>query len=95
MMSDTFPVHSLRIRREEFNGRCHHLLTHIQTQNLTGAVIYDSINILYFTGFAFIPTERPIVFVMNADGEKGMFVPRLEVEPIAPCSTTGSSERSP
>jgi Xaa-Pro aminopeptidase len=80
MMSDTFPVHSLRIRREEFNGRCHHLLTHIQTQNLTGAVIYDSINILYFTGFAFIPTERPIVFVMNADGEKGMFVPRLEVE---------------
>ena len=73
-------VHSLRISPEEFNLRCLNLLSHLHNQNLSGIVLYDNINILYFTGFAFIPTERPIVFVMNSDGEKGMLVPRLEVE---------------
>src|SRR5205085_7528100 len=36
--------------------------------------------ILYLTGFAFAPTERPLAFVMNGRGEKALFVPRLEVE---------------
>lgn len=36
--------------------------------------------ILYYTGFAFIPTERPVAFVMNASGDTALFVPRLEVE---------------
>ncbi len=77
-MSQT--LHSLQISRAEFNGRCQTLLHIIQEQNWTGAVLFDSINILYFTGFAFIPTERPIVFVLSAAGERAMYVPRLEVE---------------
>jgi Xaa-Pro aminopeptidase len=75
-----YPIYSLRIPFSELNRRCLNLLTHLHNQNLSGVVLYDNINILYFTGFAFIPTERPIVFVMNSDGDKGMLVPRLEVE---------------
>ncbi len=71
---------SINISSTEFEARAARLLEHIRTQDLSGGVLFDSYYILYFTGFAFIPTERPIAFVMNADGEKAMFVPRLELE---------------
>jgi Xaa-Pro aminopeptidase len=43
-------------------------------------VLFDRDYIIYYTGFAFIPTERPVAFVMNHKGERGLFVPRMEVE---------------
>lgn len=49
-------------------------------QQWSGVVLFDNFHITYYTGFAFIPTERPICFAMNADGERVLFVPRLEVE---------------
>ncbi len=71
---------SLNITREEFQLRAARLLEHLHAQGLSGVVLFDNYYILYYTGFAFIPTERPIAFVMNARGEAAMFVPRLEVE---------------
>jgi Xaa-Pro dipeptidase len=71
---------SIYIQPAEFEGRAERLLAHVQAQGLSGVVLFDNYYILYFTGFAFIPTERPIAFVMGADGTRGMFVPRLEVE---------------
>jgi Xaa-Pro aminopeptidase len=71
---------SLCITREEFNQRTERLLEHSRSRGLKGIVLFDSAYIHYFTGFAFIPTERPIAFVMNAEGERAMFVPRLELE---------------
>ena len=71
---------SISIAREEFAARRRRLLEHVQSEELSGVVLFDNYYILYFTGFAFIPTERPIAFVMNAQGEQAMFVPRLEVE---------------
>jgi Xaa-Pro aminopeptidase len=71
---------SINIPKAEFAARADRLREHLQAQNLSGAVLFDSAYILYFSGFAFVPTERPIAFVMNADGEKALFVPRLEVE---------------
>ena len=56
------------------------LLEHIQAEGYGGVILFDRDYLLYYTGFAFIPTERPMAFVMNAQGERGMFVPRLEVE---------------
>lgn len=73
-------TYNLRITRAEFDGRLHTLQQQLHAQNLRGAVLFDSVNILYYTGFAFIPTERPIAFILSADGERAMFVPRLEVE---------------
>jgi Xaa-Pro aminopeptidase len=72
--------HSLRIPPSEFKTRAAKLLQWMQAQELAGVVLFDSVNALYFSGFAFIPTERPICFVMNREGERGMLVPRLELE---------------
>src|ERR671932_217519 len=71
---------SINISPAEFQSRAERLLEHVRAENLSGVVLFDNYYILYFTGFAFIPTERPIAFVMNAQGEQAMFVPRLELE---------------
>jgi Xaa-Pro aminopeptidase len=70
----------MRIRRSEFRQRAERLLQIAQDHDLCGVVLFDNINILYFTGFAFMPTERLIAFVMSATGERAMVVPRLELE---------------
>ncbi len=74
------PVTQLRIPNAEFRARCARLTEHLQINGDRGVVLFDRDYILYYTGFAFIPTERPIAFVMNSKGERGLFVPRLELE---------------
>jgi len=71
---------SIKIPTKEYRARCEVLLEHIKLSGLTGVVLFDNCYILYYAGFAFIPTERPVAFVMNTKGEKALFVPRLEVE---------------
>jgi Xaa-Pro aminopeptidase len=71
---------SMAIAAEEFAARRERLQAHAQEQGLSGIVLWDNSYIHYFTGFAFIPTERPIGFVMNGRGESALFVPRLESE---------------
>ncbi|MBC6936399.1 MAG: aminopeptidase P family protein, partial [Chloroflexi bacterium] len=70
----------LKISDSEHLSRCERLLEYLQTEKLAGVVVFDSDYILYYTGFAFIPTERPMAFLMNAQGRRALFVPRLEVE---------------
>jgi Xaa-Pro aminopeptidase len=76
-MSD--PIH---ISATEFRSRTDRLLERVNAAELSGVVLFDQVNILYFTGLAFIPTERPVAFAMNADGSRAMYVPRLEVEHV-------------
>ena len=71
---------SLAIRPEEFETRRAMLAESLGGRGLAGAVLFDPHHVLYYTGFAFIPTERPIAFALAADGRGGMLVPRLEVE---------------
>lgn len=71
---------SLNITPAEFQARADKLLEYLRSQKVSGVVLFNNYYILYFTGFAFIPTERPIGFVMNTMGDKAMFVPRLELE---------------
>ncbi len=73
-------ITSINITQAEFEARRERLLGHVKSKKLGGVVLFDNYYILYFTGFAFIPTERPMAFVMNAKGETAMFVPRLELE---------------
>jgi Xaa-Pro dipeptidase len=70
----------VRITDAEHQTRTAALAARIRDEGLTGAVLFDASYVLYYTGFAFIPTERPIALVISADGEAGMFVPRLERE---------------
>jgi Xaa-Pro aminopeptidase len=71
---------SIAIAPDEHRARCDALVEHLRAEGLSGAVLFDPYYVLYFAGFAFAPTERPIAFVLNADGERGLVVPRLEVE---------------
>ncbi|MGY2893862.1 M24 family metallopeptidase [Deinococcus sp. UYEF24] len=43
-------------------------------------VLFDDQFIFYYSGFAFFPTERPIALLITRDGERTLFVPRLERE---------------
>jgi Xaa-Pro aminopeptidase len=70
----------IQISAAEFLQRSETLLAHLREQQLSGIVLFDNYYILYYTGFAFIPTERPVAYVINTAGEKALFVPRLEVE---------------
>ena len=79
-------IASLQLPPTEFQFRAKRLLKYIRDVGahgrapLHGVVLFDNYHITYFTGFAFIPTERPICFALNADGERVLFVPCLEVE---------------
>ena len=70
----------MKIQDAEYDARCGALVEHLSAGGLNGVVLFENAYVLYYTGFAFIPTERPAALVVNAAGERGMFVPRLERE---------------
>lgn len=70
----------MRIAAEEFAARREALAAILDQRGLSGCVLFDPHYVAYYTGFVFIPTERPIAFALARDGRGGMLVPRLEVE---------------
>ena len=73
-------VTSIAIAPDEHRERCDALLESVSAEGLSGIVLFDPYYVLYYTGFAFAPTERPIAFILGADGTRALVVPRLEVE---------------
>ncbi|MGH3133172.1 MAG: M24 family metallopeptidase [Gaiellaceae bacterium] len=71
---------SIAIAPEEHRARCDSLLDSVRSSGVSGVVLFDPYYVLYYAGFAFAPTERPIAFVLAADGGRALVVPRLEVE---------------
>ncbi|MBI3965418.1 MAG: aminopeptidase P family protein [Chloroflexi bacterium] len=71
---------SMKVSQAEHEARIERLLEHLRSLGLAGAVLFDAHYIQYFTGFGFIPTERPIAFVLGGRGDRALFVPRLEAE---------------
>ncbi|MGZ4399118.1 MAG: aminopeptidase P family N-terminal domain-containing protein, partial [Gaiellaceae bacterium] len=67
----------------EFQARREALAAELERRGLRGCVLFDTHHVQYYTGFAFIPTERPIAFALSAGGRGGMLVPRLEAEHAA------------
>jgi Xaa-Pro aminopeptidase len=70
----------VKISDEEFAARRAAFAATLEQRDLDGAVLFDPQYVHYFSGFFFIPTERPIAFALAADGRGGMLVPRLELE---------------
>jgi Xaa-Pro aminopeptidase len=70
----------MKIQEAEYRDRTARLSEHLREEGLAGVVLFDPTYVLYYVGFAFVPTERPMAFLLNADGEGGMLVPRLERE---------------
>ena len=73
-------VTSIAITPNEHRARCDALLERVHGDGLSGVVLFDPYYVLYYAGFAFAPTERPIAFILAADGTRALVVPRLEVE---------------
>ncbi len=73
-------ISSIAIAPEEHRARCDALLERAQGAGLSGVVLFDPYYVLYYAGFAFVPTERPIAFVLGGDGTRALVVPRLELE---------------
>ena len=71
---------TIQISTDEYSRRIQSLGEYLERVGLTGAVLFERDYILYYTGFAFIPTERPIAFVLSSQLETALFVPRLEFE---------------
>jgi Xaa-Pro dipeptidase len=71
---------TLAIAQAEYEQRTSALAARLRDAGLGGAVLFEPSYVLYYVGFAFVPTERPMAFVLTADGEGGMLVPRLERE---------------
>ena len=69
----------IAITPEEHRSRCDALLERVGS-DVSGVVLFDPYYILYYTGFAFAPTERPIALVLGGNGERCLVVPRLELE---------------
>ncbi|HVS84535.1 MAG TPA: aminopeptidase P family N-terminal domain-containing protein, partial [Gaiellaceae bacterium] len=70
----------MRITEAEFAARRAAFADQLERRGLAGAVLFDPHYVLYYTGFHFIPTERPLAFALTAGGRGGMLVPRLELE---------------
>jgi Xaa-Pro aminopeptidase len=70
----------MKIQQAEYEQRTSRLAEHAREAELSGVVLFDPAYVLYYVGFAFVPTERPMAFVLSAHGEGGMLVPRLERE---------------
>jgi Xaa-Pro aminopeptidase len=70
----------VRIHESEYRNRTARLAASVRESGLAGAVLFDPAYVLYYVGFAFVPTERPMAFLLSANGEGGMLVPRLERE---------------
>ncbi|HEY8029031.1 MAG TPA: Xaa-Pro peptidase family protein [Gaiellaceae bacterium] len=70
----------MKIEEAEFAARRETFASKLADRRLAGAVLFEPQYVHYYSGFFFIPTERPIAFALAADGRGGMLVPRLEVE---------------
>jgi Xaa-Pro aminopeptidase len=73
-------VTSIAISPEEHRARSDALLERLRPDGLAGVVLFDPFYVLYYSGFAFVPTERPIALALGADGARALVVPRLELE---------------
>ena len=67
------------ISEAEYVGRRQTLLEHLGAEG-KGFVWWGSAPIFYLSGFSFVPTERPIAFLLSRAGEAVLLVPRLELE---------------
>ena len=53
---------SIQITAEEHRARCQKLIEYLRVEGLTGVVLFDQDYVLYYSGFAFVATERPMAF---------------------------------
>ena len=68
------------ISTAEHADRRARLSEHVRALGAAGYVVCDPTYITYFTGFRFLSTERPTVYLQNAAGDDVIFVAEFELE---------------
>ena len=68
----------LGISKQEYGRRTARITTAMAEKGLDAFVFWNNTSVLYLSGFSFIPTERPICMILDKQGKKTMFIPRLE-----------------
>lgn len=68
------------IQPQEYKNRQRRLVDKINEAGCSVVVLFDRDYILYYSGFAFIPTERPIILLLDRNGQSILYVPFLEKE---------------
>jgi len=78
-------MQKLRISPKEFKRRTDLVIDSMKERDLNAFIFWSSVSIFYLSGFAFIPTERPLCLILSKDGTKTIFGPRLELEHAQEC----------
>ena len=65
---------------DELRSRRRRALEAAGARGAAGCCLFRPLTVFYLTGFAFIPTERPVALLLTDDGRTVLFVPRLEEE---------------
>jgi Xaa-Pro aminopeptidase len=68
------------ISEDEYAARRARAREIARTQGATGYVVFNSTYVTYLTGFRFLSTERPVVYLQNTAGDDVIFVPEFELE---------------
>ena len=66
------------ISKENHQKRMEKVREYCKKNELGSMIFFSPKSIYYLTGYHFIPTERPISFVLPALDEPWFYVPRLE-----------------
>ncbi len=73
-------MNKYKISKENHLKRIERIRNFEEKNDLGSMVFFSPLSIYYLTGYHFIPTERPIAFVLPTTDEPWFFVPRLEQE---------------
>ena len=65
---------------DELRARRGRLREAARARGAAACCLFRPLKVFYLTGFAFIPTERPVALLIAGDGSTVLFVPRLEEE---------------
>src|SRR5215469_15064074 len=68
------------ISEEEYVARRARVREIAHAQGATGYVVFNPTYVTYLTGFRFLSTERPVVYLQNAGGDDVIFVLEFELE---------------
>jgi Xaa-Pro dipeptidase len=79
-MQDYRIGHTFGIAPAEYTERRARIIKQLEQNGQQGIIFFRALSIFWLTGFGFIPTERPVAFVLKTDGSTALLVPRLELE---------------
>jgi Xaa-Pro aminopeptidase len=68
------------ISEEEYAARRARVREIARAQGATGYVVFNPTYVTYLTGYRFLSTERPVIYLQNLAGDDVIFVPEFELE---------------